>query len=207
MTKIDRLKQIVLTKSFKYNEKNPFRLSSGAYSYFYFDCKKTTLDPEGANLIGEILYERTKNLPIEGAGGLTLGADPLAAALMHTAWFHGKRIHQFVVRKDLKKHGAIKWIEGTLAPNASVLILDDVVTTGGSVIQAIDRTKEDGFDIYGVIVLVDREEFDGMEKIRQSIPGKPVHALIKRSEIMEIYKQFQNKIVLNIPNPQELLHV
>ena len=184
MNHIEKLQRLILKQSFQYDETAPFKLSSGVLSQFYFDCKKTTLDPEGAYLIGEILYERAKNMPISGCGGLTLGADPLAATLMCTAYFTDrKKIPQFIVRKKLKEHGTKKWIEGPLEPSvrAPVLVLDDVVTTGKSVIDAIERLKEDGFDIYGVIVLVDREECGGMDKIRQALPGKPVNALITRT--------------------------
>lgn len=187
MDKIEQLKKIILSQSFKYREEPPFKLTSGASSPFYFDCKKTTLDPLGAWLIGELLFELVKDWPIVGAGGLTLGADPLGAALMSSAWQYGRRINHFIVRKELKKHGAIKWIEGCVSPGDRVIILDDVVTTGGSVIKAIDRVREDGLDVYGVIVLVDREEFDGMAKIRAAVPDGPVKTLITRSEIMALH--------------------
>ena len=183
-----RLQEILLTRSFQYRESPTFKLASGVLSRYYFDCKKTTLDPEGAFLLGEMLYERTKTLPISGAGGLTLGGDPLGASLMHAAFRRGRRIHQFIVRKTLKQHGAVKWIEGGPPPGASVMVLDDVVTTGGSVIQAINRLREAGFDIYGVIVLLDREELNGMENIRRVLPGRPVEALFTRSEIMDCYR-------------------
>ena len=194
MDKLKRLKEIILEKSFEYREDASFTLSSGAKSRFYFDCKKTTLDPEGSALIGELLFSlvEEKFPNIIGAGGLTLGADPMGAALMHHAWFHGKKIFHFIVRKELKKHGSIKWIEGNVKPDDAVLILDDVVTTGGSVIKAIERCQEDGLKIEGVAVLVDREEFDGMGKIRKAVNGKPVTALIKRSDIMTIYERLHN---------------
>jgi orotate phosphoribosyltransferase len=201
MDMLKRLQHIVLTQSFRYEEDPVFKLSSGAKSNFYFDCKKTTLDPEGAHLIGKILYEQIKNLPIRGAGGLTLGADPLALSLMYAAWEHNKKIYPFIVRKKLKKHGAIKWIEGCLSagdaqaglsPGDLVIVLDDVVTTGGSVITAIERVQEDGLKVFGAIVLIDREEFNGMGEIKQAIPGKLVKALITRSEIINLYRNLNN---------------
>jgi len=196
--KIERLKRIILENSFQYSTYPSFRLSSGAKSHFYFDCKKTTLDPEGANLIGEILFEHLKDKPIRAIGGLTLGADPIAAAVMHVAYFHGVKIKQFIVRKELKQHGAIKWIEGNLQQGEHVIIVDDVVTTGGSVIKAINRAVEDGFVVEGVIILIDREEFDGMEKIRKVIPEKPVKAIITRTEIMQLY-QNSSSTISNVP--------
>lgn len=189
MDNVEKLKIIILEKTFKYREEPSFKLSSGEKSHFYFDCKKTTLDPYGSYLIGEILYEMSKEFSsIKGSGGLTLGADPMASALMYSAWSHGKKINQFIVRKNLKKHGAVKWIEGNMKPGDDVIVLDDVVTTGGSVVQAIEKIQEDGLNVVGVIVLVDREEFDGIETIRKIVPGKPVKAIISRSEIMERYK-------------------
>lgn len=194
MDNIEKLKTIVLEKTFKYREEPSFKLSSGQKSHFYFDCKKTTLDPQGSYLIGEILYEMSKEFSIKGGGGLTLGADPMASALMYSAWSHGKEINQFIVRKKLKKHGAVKWIEGNMRSGDNVIVLDDVVTTGGSVVQAIEKIKEDGLNVVGVIVLVDREEFNGIEKIREAVPGKPVKAIISRSEIMEKYNNTPQKI-------------
>lgn len=187
--KLQRLKKIIFEQSFKYSVQPPFKLSSGASSPYYFDCKKTTLDPEGASLIGEILFEHVESWPIVGVGGLTLGADPIAAALMHSAWRHGRDIRQFIVRKELKDHGAVKWVEGNMSQGDRVLIVDDVVTSGGSLIKSLERSQEDGLVIHGVIVLVDREEFDGMNKIRQAIPDRPVKALITKTEIMSLYEE------------------
>ncbi len=187
--RLERLREIVLERSFRYNESHPFQLVSGVFSPFYFDCKKTTLDPEGAHLIGEIVFDRVKDWPIVGVGGLTLGADPIAAAVMHTAWSHGRRIAQFIVRKKLKGHGAIKWVEGNLCRGDQVLVVDDVVTTGGSVIKAVERALEDGLNVYGIVVLVDREEFDGMKRLQEAMPGRPVEALITKTEIMALYNR------------------
>jgi orotate phosphoribosyltransferase len=189
---LERLKQILLKRSFRYHTDPPFKLVSGGTSPYYFDCKKTTLDPEGAALIGGILLDRIYDWPIVAAGGLTLGADPMAAALMHAAWHRDKRrISQFIVRKGLKDHGAVKWIEGNVSKGDRVLVLDDVITTGGSVLDAVLRAREDGLIIHGVIVLVDREEFNGMAKIRETVPDGPVQSLITKSEIMALYKETQ----------------
>ncbi len=187
--KLERLKEIILKNSFKYCEEPCFKLTSGATSQYYFDCKQTTLDPEGAHLVGEILYEIVKDWPIKGAGGLTLGADPMGSALMHTAYKYGKEIYHFIVRKEKKKHGTARWVEGVWKKGDKVVILDDVVTTGCSVIKAIERAKEDGLNIYGVIVLIDREEFNGMKRIKEIVPNTPVIAIVTRSDIMKRYKK------------------
>ncbi len=187
--KIDRLKEIILKQSFKYSDTPSFKLTSGAVSQYYFDCKQTSLDPEGAFLIGELLFDTVKDWPIVGAGGLTLGADPLGAALMHSAYRHQRNIYHFIVRKQAKGHGTARWVEGIWRAGDKVVILDDVVTTGGSVIKAIERAREDGLDIYGVIVLLDREEFSGMEKIKALVPDASVISLVTRSDIMALYNK------------------
>ncbi len=104
---------------------------------------------------------------------------------MHAAWDNGQRIKQFVVRKQLKDHGSIRWIEGNVKPGDNVIILEDVVTTGGSTIKAIERAREDGLHVSGVLILVDREEEGGAELIQQHSPG-PVEALFTRSELMGV---------------------
>lgn len=183
---MDRLKNIVLEKSFKYSEKPIFKLASGSMSHFYFDCKKTTLDPEGAYLIGEIIYDYIQDWVIKGVGGLTLGADPISAAIMHSAWRRDiRRINQFIVRKKLKDHGSIKLVEGNLQKDDPVLIVDDVITTGGSTIKAIDSAKEEGLIVKGVVVIIDRQELNGVENIRNSDPDIVIRSLITRSEMMK----------------------
>ena len=179
----ERLKQIILERSFQWSDKAEFRLASGNWSHFYFNCKKTTMDPEGAHLVGQAIFRAVRDRDIDGVGGLTLGADPMAAAAMHAAWDGGHRIKQFVVRKELKDHGSIRWIEGNVKPGENVIILEDVITTGGSTIKAIERAREDGLNICGVLILVDREEEGGADQIRKHNPG-PVEALFTRSELM-----------------------
>jgi orotate phosphoribosyltransferase len=179
----ERLKNLILERSFQWSDRAEFRLASGNWSHFYFNCKKTTMDPEGAYLVGQAIFQAVRNRGIDGVGGLTLGADPMAAAAMHAAWHSGHRIKQFVVRKQLKDHGSIRWIEGNMEPGDKVIILEDVVTTGGSTIKAMERAAEDGLDVRGVLVLVDREEEGGAELIRKHCPG-PVEALFTRSELM-----------------------
>lgn len=183
----NRLKEIILAKSFRYSPDAPFLLTSGKTSPYYFDCKRTTLEPEGAFLIGEILCDMVWNVPLAGVGGLTLGADPMASALMHSAWRRGRRIPQFIVRKEPKKHGTAQWIEGNVQPGDRVLIVDDVVTTGGSVIKSIERAKEAGLIVQEVILLVDREEFNAMEHVRIAADSAPVRSILTKTELMELY--------------------
>jgi orotate phosphoribosyltransferase len=150
-----------LVRQLSYRE-GDFTLASGKKSRFYVDLKATTLHPEGAYLIGECAYEllMREKLPVEGVGGLTLGADPLATALSLAGRAHGVSWPAYIVRKEPKDHGTARYIEGTenLKPGASVVVLEDVVTTGGSSLKAIERLREAGYKPVAVLTVVDREQ-------------------------------------------------
>jgi orotate phosphoribosyltransferase len=179
-----RLLELILEKAFKYSEEPVFRLVSGRMSNYYFNCKAVTFHPEGMNLIGNLIFERIKDLDIKGIGGLTLGADPIACAVAYTSHLRGKPVEAFVVRKEPKSHGTMQWIEGNVQKNDRVVIVDDVVTTGKSTINAITRAKDAGLEIVKVIVLIDRQE-GGKEAIEAL--GYGVESVITRDEVMEIY--------------------
>jgi orotate phosphoribosyltransferase len=179
----ERLGEIILERSFKYSENPPFTLASGRQSNFYFNCKPTTLDPEGMNLIGGIIFDMVKDSSITAAGGLTLGADPIANALSVISYQKGKPIKSFIVRKDVKDHGTKSAIEGSVAAGERVLIIDDVITTGGSTITAIEQARKAGLIVEGVITLIDREE-GGRENIRQHIEN--IRSVLTRTEVMAI---------------------
>jgi orotate phosphoribosyltransferase len=178
-----RLAEIILERSFQYREDLPFTLASGRKSPYYFNCKPTTLDPEGMNLIGEILFIMLKDTDITAAGGLTLGADPIANALAVISYQKGKPIKSFIVRKDIKDHGTKSAIEGNIKAGEHVAIIDDVITTGGSTITAIEQARKAGLDAQRVITLIDREE-GGRENILRHIGH--VESILTRTEIMEI---------------------
>jgi orotate phosphoribosyltransferase len=180
-----RLAEIILERSFRYSEE-PFTLSSGLKSNFYFDCKKTTLDPEGMNLIGNIVFDMLKDSAIVAVGGLSLGADPIANAIALISYQRGRPIKPFIVRKDAKGHGTKSRIEGNVRPGDKVAILDDVVTTGASTITALEAAKEAGLDVDRVIVLVDREE-GGAENILKYV--KRLDPVFKRSDIMKLHQE------------------
>lgn len=186
-----RLAEIILERSFQYRDNPPFTLASGKTSNYYFNCKTTTMDPEGMYLIGNILFEMLVDAGITAAGGLTLGADPMANALSLISYQKGKPIKSFAVRKDVKDHGTKKGIEGNVVPGERVAILDDVITTGGSTITAIEITREAGLKVNRAIALVDREE-GGRENIRKYIDR--VDSVLTRSEIMSLYKSNQKHI-------------
>ncbi len=186
MTKAkDRLRNLLIEQSVCWGE---FTLVSGAKSDFYVDSKLTTFDPRGANLIGEVGLQivretaRRLNVRPEGIGGLTMGADPIALAIaMYSAKSDGDNAMQmFAVRKSPKAYGRNKLIEGNFPENAPVVIVDDVITTGGSTIKAIRAVEETGGKIAFVIALVDREE-GGRQNIENL--GHEVVSFFTRSEL------------------------
>jgi orotate phosphoribosyltransferase len=184
--KKERLGEIILERSFKYSDNPPFTLASGRQSNFYFNCKPTTLDPEGMNLIGEIIFNMIKDAPVTAAGGLTLGADPIANALAVISYQLGKPVKSFVVRKDVKDHGTKSAVEGNVTAGERVVIIDDVITTGGSTITAIEHARKAGLVIDRVITLIDREE-GGRENILQHVDH--VQSVFTRTEIMALRAQ------------------
>jgi orotate phosphoribosyltransferase len=174
-----RLFDMLYTKSFMYREDPPFKLVSGRESFYYFDCKATTLDPEGCTLIGSLMYEMVKGYMPDAIGGLTLGADPITLSVSIESYRNGDRINPMIVRKEPKKHGTQKWIEGNLAGVKRVIAVDDVITTGGSTITAIERMRESGLEVIRAAVIIDREE-GGRENIEKL--GIEVMSLFPRSE-------------------------
>jgi orotate phosphoribosyltransferase len=180
-----RLIELIIERAFKYNKEPIFKLVSGRMSNYYFNCKAVTLHPEGMYLIGNLIFEMIKDLNVKGIGGLTLGADPVAYAVSYTSFLKGKPIEAFVVRKSAKSHGTMQWIEGDVKTGDRVVILDDVITTGKSTIEAITRAKEVGLEIVKVICLVDRQE-GGRENIEAA--GYKVESLILRDDVMELYR-------------------
>ena len=159
-----------------------FLLASGRRSTSYFDCKLTTCFAEAMPLIGAAFideFARAGTNP-RCVGGLTSGADPIAQAIAHHSLVQGPVRDFFIVRKDRKDHGTRKWIEG--CAESPIAIIDDVVTSGGSVLKAIERCLEEQLEIAHVAVLVDREE-GGMEAIRARVPGVPVTAVFQRSQL------------------------
>jgi len=150
------LLQLLARKSFRLGE---FKLSSGGGSDYYIDCRTTTLDARGAQLTGQVFLEeiRTRGWNPQAIGGLTMGADPIVVAVAVTSG----DIHGFLVRKDEKRYGMGQRIEGFRENGARVVIVDDVCTTGASTVQAIAVAREFGFEVIGVMCLVEREEAKG----------------------------------------------
>jgi orotate phosphoribosyltransferase len=176
--------EIICKKSFKYTKEPSFKLVSGRMSQFYVNCKPTTLSPRGMFLVGHLVFEDIKDLNPDGIGGMTFGADPMAMATAFVSELKGSPINAFSIRKTQKDHGIIRWIEGDMKPGQRVVIIDDVATTGGSTIKAIDRAGSEGLDVIKAVILVDRQE-GGLENIRKHV--KDVSTIITRDELMEQY--------------------
>ena len=131
-------------------------LSSGKEADYYVDLRRITLDSMAAPLVGEVMLELTMDLDYDAVGGLTLGADPVATAMMHVAAQKGRRLDSFVVRKSEKAHGLQRRIEGPDVKGKRVLAVEDTSTTGGSVLTAVEALKQEGATVVGVAVIVER---------------------------------------------------
>ena len=180
------LKAILLEKSVRTGE---FTLASGKTSDLYIDCRMTALDPDGARLIGEMGWHAVRShihshkLEIDAIGGMTLGADPisLAVGMTSTRLHPDEALQVFTVRKEPKGHGRGKQIEGNFKEGDTVIVVDDVITTGGSTLKAIDAIEAAGGKVAFALVLVDREE-GGRQAIEAR--GIPVLALYSRSTLL-----------------------
>ncbi len=189
----ERLIRLIYERAFKYSEEPIFKLVSGRMSNYYFNCKMVTLNPEGMYLIGNIVFDMIKDMKVKGIGGLTLGADPIADAVAYTSYLKKKPIEAFVVRKSAKSHGTMQWIEGDVKAGDRVVIVDDVITTGKSTIEAITRAREAGLQIVKVIALVDRQE-NGYENIAEALKDikvdyKLIESVVTRNDVMKLYKK------------------
>ncbi|MFM6940824.1 MAG: orotate phosphoribosyltransferase [Candidatus Planktophila sp.] len=138
-------------------------LSSGKEADYYVDLRRITLDHVAAPLVGEVMLDLTKDLEFDAVGGLTLGADPVATAMMHVAARNGRALDSFVVRKEGKAHGLQRRIEGPDVVGKRVLAVEDTSTTGGSVLTAVEALKEAGAFVVGVAVIVERGAKDAIE--------------------------------------------
>jgi len=161
-----RLYQLIKERSLKIADEPIFKLSSGKLSRYYLDLKRVTLDPEGGYLVGNLMYELIKPFGISGVGGLTLGADPIAYATALISYEKGIPIKPFVVRKEPKKHGTGRQIEGNLEPGERVVVVEDVVTTAGSSLKAVKACRDYGLEVVAVCCIVDRKE-GGKENIER----------------------------------------
>jgi orotate phosphoribosyltransferase len=177
-----RLLELLRTLSF---ERRKVILASGRESDFYVDCKRTALTAEGHVLVGRVLFERVRKVRplVRGVGGLTLGADPIASAIALTSFLQGEPVDAFIVRKEPKGHGTGQWIEGrkTIPDGSRVVVIEDVVTTGGSALKAIERCRAEKLEPVLCVALVDRLE-GGREAIEAQ--GVRLDAVFTRKDFI-----------------------
>src|SRR6202142_3090039 len=157
------LLEMIATKSFRLGD---FKLSSGSTSDYYIDCRTTTLDARGAQLVGQVFLDemRRQGWHADAIGGLTMGADPIVVAVAVTSG----TLHGFLVRKSEKQHGTGQRIEGFREKGARVVIVDDVCTTGSSTVQAIEAAREFGFEVIGAMCLVERQDAKGRPNVEKA---------------------------------------
>ena len=189
MNMLKELTELILEKSLKVADEPIFELASGKKSNLYIDCRKTTKNARGAYLIGNIIYDKISNLDVDAIGGLTMGADPVADAVAYTSVLKGKLINAFSVRKDAKKHGLKRVIEGDVKNGDRVVIVDDVATTGQSTIEAIENARAGGLHVVKVIILVDRQEGGRENILKHDVDFEAI--LTKQDLLDEYYKRHE----------------
>jgi len=172
------LLRLLAYKSFRLGE---FKLSSGGTSDYYIDCRTTTLDAKGARLTGEVFFDeiRQRGWKAEAIGGLTMGADPIVVAVSVVSG----ELQGFLVRKAEKQHGTGQRIEGFREKGARVVIVDDVCTTGASTVQALETAREFGFQVVGVMCLVEREEAKGRPSVEKAAAPAPFVSIFTASDV------------------------
>ena len=177
----DRLLTILARQSYK---EGKIILVSGKESNYYIDGKMTSLDAEGGTIIS-VLFLRMLKENISAVGGISVGADPLSSGVSQIGFLLGKKLNAFYVRKEPKKHGTVKWIEGPIKPGETVAILEDVVTTGGSSQKAIEKVREFGCTVEQVLAIVDRNE-GGKETFKKL--GVEYSFLFDINKVIDRYK-------------------
>ena len=178
--------EMLCEKSFMYSKEPIYRLVSGRQSNFYVNCKPTTLHPKGMFLVGHMVFDCVKEVNAQGIGGLTFGADPVALAAAFASYLKEKPLKAFSIRKTQKDHGIVKWLEGDMQSGERVVIVEDVVTTGGSTIKAVERARAEGLEVVKVVVLVDRQE-GGMEAVKAHVDS--IEAIVTVEDLMAVYEK------------------
>ncbi|MGH7964757.1 MAG: orotate phosphoribosyltransferase [Candidatus Binatia bacterium] len=187
--------KLLVERSYRWDPINKFTLASGRLSDYYLECKLTTFYAPAQPLVGAVLYEMIHGQEVVAVGGLTQGADPLALAISYYSASQSSPLQAFSVRKEPKQHGARRWIEGCAHPGDAVFVLDDVVTSGGSTIKAIRACREGELEVRGVMVLVDRQEDNGISNIRIELGSSlPILSVFTRTEI-EQYRRDAHRTV------------
>jgi len=179
--------------AYQYSPEKPFLLVSGQYSDEYLDCKLALSQPAAMAALGKVFIAQL-TAPVVAIGGLTMGSDPIAMSTSQTSYGTPKPLRWFTVRKEAKGHGQKKLVEGSVKPGESVAVVDDVCTTGGSTVKAIEAAREFGLKVAQVIVLVDREQSDGMANIRRAAgDGVEVSAIFTKSQVKQRWLELQGR--------------
>jgi orotate phosphoribosyltransferase len=176
------LLKLLAQKSFRLGE---FKLSSGGTSDYYIDCRTTTLDARGAQLVGEVFLDeiRKQGWQAQAIGGLTMGADPIVVAVAVTSG----TLNGFLVRKAEKQHGTGQRIEGFREKGAKVVIVDDVCTTGSSTVQAIEAAREFGFEVLGAMCLVERADAHGRPNVEKAAAPAPFISVFTAADVRQVH--------------------
>ena len=164
-----QLLELLRVKSFRYSPDKPFKLVSGRESPYYIDCRPTTHNAQGLALVGEVFFDKIRDLKVNAIGGLTMGADPIAHATALTSFLKGQPINAFSVRQRAKEHGTGGLLVGDVEPGDRAVIVEDVVTTGGSALKAVAAARTFGLTVVKVLILVDRQE-GGKEAVEKEVP-------------------------------------
>jgi len=178
----EQLVGLLAEKSFRLGQ---FKLSSGATSDYYIDCRTTTLDATGSRLSGQVFLDeiRARGWNPQAIGGLTMGADPIVVAVAVVSG----QLNGFLVRKAEKQHGTGQRIEGFRQKGARVVIVDDVCTTGSSTVQAIEAAREFGFEVVGVMCLVEREEAKGRPNVEKAAHPAPFVCIFTANDVRRVH--------------------
>src|SRR5581483_3799433 len=183
------LLSLLAAKSFRLGN---FTLSSGASSDYYVDCRTTTLDAVGARLTGEVFFEEihSQGWRTDAIGGLTMGADPIVVAVAVVSG----TLNGFLVRKAEKLHGTGQRIEGFQQKGARVVIVDDVCTTGASTVQAIDAARQFGFEVVGVMCLVEREEAGGRKDVERAAAPARFISIFTANDVRQEHLKMKDSV-------------
>jgi orotate phosphoribosyltransferase len=169
--------------AYQYSPEKPFLLVSGQYSDEYLDCKLALSQPGAMASMGRVFHALLKP-GVVAIGGLTMGADPIAMSTSQASFGSAQAVRWFTVRKEAKGHGQKKLVEGSVQPGETVAVVDDVCTTGGSTVKAIEAARDFGLKVAQVIVLVDRQQSDGIANIRRAAgEGIEVTAVFTKDEV------------------------
>ncbi|MCS7200292.1 MAG: orotate phosphoribosyltransferase [Caldimicrobium sp.] len=180
----------LLERAFLYRPQEPFKLSSGKESPYYLDCRKITLYGPTFKLIGTLFWEALKDFRIEGVAGMSIGADPIVCSILASALEDGVKLEGLLIRKEPKRYGTQKQIEGNYYPGMPIGVVEDVITTGQSLLKALEACKKENLKIIKVLGLIDREE-GGKENLKKE--GYDLYSFFTLSEIISAFHQYSPK--------------